>query len=376
MPTRARTTFASFRTLIAVLAFTLVATGLGACASPAEQALRGPVWALTATTSTLPAFQGVIPPAERLQYTIQFAPAGRWTGQADCNQVAGSYTTTRREGLEIMLGPSTMMACPEGSIAQLYLIALSNTVGFDATNARLTLRLDGGGTLEFVASDFIAAPESPDASAEASGEPSAEPTPVATATPKPTAKPTPSPSPTPKPTPKPTATPAATPKPTATPAPTAAPPATATCASADGTITVTYPGAWFTVSDVPEYQCMAFDPAPIVIDPNTGIPIASVYVVASNAVTYDEALMAATDTRTWTGVTKAAVTVSGLPGMKVSGTANGTGSYPAGTYRYAYYVDRGTDGVVVIQTTGAEGNPDITTNEQVVDQMAGRIVIK
>ena len=96
---------------------------------------------------------------------------------------AGTYRTTSSGGLTIEVGPSTMVACPDGSYSDLFLHALGQAASYAIADDELTITLRDGGTLTF----------SPAGEASAS------------ATPEPTPSPTPSPSP--SPTPEPTASP-------------------------------------------------------------------------------------------------------------------------------------------------------------------------
>jgi len=68
--------------------------------------------------------------------------------------------------------------------------------------------------------------------------------------------------------------------------------------------------------------------------------------------------------------------VSGRAGTKISAGATGAGSWVQGTTRYAYVVDRGADGVVVIQTQALAGDASFAANAQVVDDIAQTIVIR
>ena len=51
----------------------------------------------------------------RRSYTIEFKSDGTFSAKADCNQVAGAYTTTASGGMTITPGPSTMAMCPPES---------------------------------------------------------------------------------------------------------------------------------------------------------------------------------------------------------------------------------------------------------------------
>jgi heat shock protein HslJ len=130
----------------------------GATATPAATAgtapspiagLTGKAWELTALTEKTPAFQGVIPPADAGKYTIQFKDDGTFAAKADCNQVAGSYTATAAGAMTITPGPSTLVACAEGSLGDLYVLGLTNTTGYELASGQLTLKLKDGGTLQF-----------------------------------------------------------------------------------------------------------------------------------------------------------------------------------------------------------------------------------
>ena len=122
-------------------------------ASPAPgPALVGPTWQLTAITEKTPAFQGVVPAADQPKYTVTFDASGSFQATADCNQVAGTYTSTGSGGLKITPGPSTLVMCPEGSLADLYMLGLSNAASYAiATDGTLTITLADGGTLTFKA---------------------------------------------------------------------------------------------------------------------------------------------------------------------------------------------------------------------------------
>ena len=62
----------------------------------------------------MPAFQGVVPAADQANYTIEFKSDGTFNAKADCNQLAGTYTTTGSGGLTIVPGPMTLAAVPRG----------------------------------------------------------------------------------------------------------------------------------------------------------------------------------------------------------------------------------------------------------------------
>ena len=78
------------------------------------------------------------------KYTIQFSSDGTFSGQNDCNQIAGSYTTTSSGGMTITPGPSTLAACPPGSLSDIYLAGLSGVTSYALTDGRLVLNTTGG----------------------------------------------------------------------------------------------------------------------------------------------------------------------------------------------------------------------------------------
>ena len=197
--------------------------------------LTGRTWQLSAITGQTPAFQGVIPPAEQPLYTIAFATDGSFAARADCNAIAGTYTLSGSDRMTITPGPSTLVACPDGSYGSLFAHALGAVTTWAIADDDLTLTTSDGGTGTFVdAATALAVPSTPPTatptvSPTASSAPSPSPTPTATpaptATPTATATPAPTAPPTPSPTPAATAAPTAAPTtaPTATPAPTAKP---------------------------------------------------------------------------------------------------------------------------------------------------------
>jgi heat shock protein HslJ len=136
------------RTLIAV-AFAVSAVVAACSGSGSSSSLTGKTWQLTAITEVTPAFQGVVPAADQPNYTIEFKSDLSLSAKADCNSVLGTYTTTSTGGLTIILGPSTLVACPEGSLAPQYVAGLSNAASYVVANSALTITLKDGGTLAF-----------------------------------------------------------------------------------------------------------------------------------------------------------------------------------------------------------------------------------
>jgi len=91
-------------------------------------------------------------------YTIQFNADGSAAIRADCNTTSASYTTDEN-AININMGATTLVACPEGSLDALYLNTLTNvtTYFFEARDLYLELPADGG-TMKFT-STIISVPE-------------------------------------------------------------------------------------------------------------------------------------------------------------------------------------------------------------------------
>lgn len=111
--------------------------------------LTGKTWQLTAITEQVPAFQGVVPEADQARYTIAFNADGTYNALADCNNLNGKYTTTGTGGLTIEPGAMTQMACPEGSMADMYVAALMSAESYVVASGQLTITTTAQGTLVF-----------------------------------------------------------------------------------------------------------------------------------------------------------------------------------------------------------------------------------
>ena len=97
--------------------------------------LTGRTWQLAAITGKTPAFQGVIPAAEQPLYTIAFSTDDTFVARADCNAISGTYELRRTDGMTITAGPSTLVACPEGSYGSLFAHSLSTVTTWAITGA-------------------------------------------------------------------------------------------------------------------------------------------------------------------------------------------------------------------------------------------------
>ncbi len=133
--------------VLAALTVALVVTACqpGASASPSS-GLEG-TWQWTASTEAVPASQAVVPDPEN--YTITFNADGTFAAKADCNQVAGTYTADG-SNLALVLGPSTLAACAEGSMGGLYVEYLDLIATYAISGDELTATfIDDTGTMTF-----------------------------------------------------------------------------------------------------------------------------------------------------------------------------------------------------------------------------------
>jgi len=130
--------------IVLVIGAALVAAG---CSS--GNSLTGKTWQWTAMTTTAPTSQSVVPADQHANYTVEFKGDGTFAAKVDCNQVGGTYTTTSSGGLAIVPGPSTLVACPEGSMAPLFLGGLSTAASYTVTGGALTITTTDASTLTF-----------------------------------------------------------------------------------------------------------------------------------------------------------------------------------------------------------------------------------
>jgi heat shock protein HslJ len=70
------------------------------------------------------------------KYTIGFKSDGKFSAKADCNQVAGGYTTTSSGGLTITPGPSTLVACGADSLGDMYVAGLAMAASYSISEPR------------------------------------------------------------------------------------------------------------------------------------------------------------------------------------------------------------------------------------------------
>jgi heat shock protein HslJ len=131
------------------VALSLVGLLVGACAAPAASpsvspgasvpAMQGKPWLWT--SSTIAEAPVITDPTK---YTITFATDGTFEAKVDCNQVAGTYTATDSGAATITPGPATLAACPEGSLADVFLAGLTGVTSYEMSAGQLVLTAPNG----------------------------------------------------------------------------------------------------------------------------------------------------------------------------------------------------------------------------------------
>lgn len=134
------------RLFIGILTLVVGGLVLAACSPSSGSALTGKTWQWTGSTTAVPASQSVVPDPEN--YTITFNADGTFQAKVDCNQAAGDYTTSGSE-LTITLGPSTLAACPEGSLDGLFRDGLGSAASYSVSGEEMTITLSDEGTMQF-----------------------------------------------------------------------------------------------------------------------------------------------------------------------------------------------------------------------------------
>jgi heat shock protein HslJ len=328
--------------------------------------LRG-AWLVT-DYQTAPGSVSAVLEGTELTVTFGFTSVG---GFAGCNSFSGTYGTNGNVARVGRLA-TTRIACDQSVMDQetAFLDALQGLSLVERRGSTLFLK-DLSGSIKV----GLAKPAE-EAGASPSPAESEAATPKASATPKPTETPTATPTSTP------TATPTATPAPTATAAPTAPPrpsvppidlPATTDCTlvASDGTplVTLAYLDSWYTVTSPPDLACRYFDPAEITVpaDPST-LVTAVMATVSSDS--YSDAVTAATDPATWQVNETLDLEVGGQPATMVEAQALvDADGVPAGSSRFAYLIDLGSSGTLMVWTQAATPDETYASNAAVVSLM-------
>ena len=106
---------------------------------------------MTSLTIANPPFQGNVPAAEQPKFTMAFAADGSFSALADCNTLIGTWSAGSGGTLTLQIGPSSLVACGDDSLSDLYIIGLNNVVSYAIASKQLTLTTDDGGTLVYKA---------------------------------------------------------------------------------------------------------------------------------------------------------------------------------------------------------------------------------
>lgn len=82
-------------------------------------------------------------------YTVEFTPAGEVFVQADCNRAIGEFILENDNRMAVAVGPTTLAACPSGSIGTDFLQAMGNASLFFFQDGDLFIDLKfGSGTMQ------------------------------------------------------------------------------------------------------------------------------------------------------------------------------------------------------------------------------------
>jgi heat shock protein HslJ len=133
---------------LVVVASALALVLLAACGE-GTSGLVGPTWRWTNLTENAPLAHSEV--SDPSLYTLTLADDGSFQAKADCNSVVGTYVT---DGDEITLspGPSTLVACPEGSLADQFVSLLHTVSTFGVDGDDLALHFeDAAGKMTFTA---------------------------------------------------------------------------------------------------------------------------------------------------------------------------------------------------------------------------------
>ena len=149
-----RTSFLRSSLLVAAAAILVACSGGGASPSASTSAsaaaggeLVGPTWQWSASTTTAPASQSVVPDPEN--YTLQFAEDGTFSAKADCNQLGGEFTTGDGGTLTIAPGPMTLALCPAESLSDMYVASLATVQSYEINADGQLVLTTADGTLTF-----------------------------------------------------------------------------------------------------------------------------------------------------------------------------------------------------------------------------------
>ena len=129
----------------AVVAAVVVATlVLVACSSGSS--LTGKTWQWVSWTTVTPTVAVGCAGPVRLHDRVRLG----WDTQAkaDCNTVAGTYTSSASGGLKIPPDPSTLAACGADSLSGIFVEKLGLAIGYTFFRSEMTINLQDLGTMQ------------------------------------------------------------------------------------------------------------------------------------------------------------------------------------------------------------------------------------
>jgi len=133
------------RRWVAAAGLAAAALVLAACSSGSS--LTGKTWQWISWTTVTPQSQSDVP--EPSAYTIEFLSDGTFQAKADCNAVAGTYTSTSSGGLKIYPGPSTLAACGADSMSEAFVEKIGLAISYTFFRSEMTINLQDLGTMQF-----------------------------------------------------------------------------------------------------------------------------------------------------------------------------------------------------------------------------------
>lgn len=134
--------------LIAAVALAACTAGGATESTDAAGDITGITWQWMSVDSTSSGGEKTTVPNPE-NYTLVFNDDGTVTGTADCNSFSGAYTYEEGGAMTISLGPTTAMACPEGSLDSQFLQLLGAVAAGGPASADM-LALTGAGGADYM----------------------------------------------------------------------------------------------------------------------------------------------------------------------------------------------------------------------------------
>jgi hypothetical protein len=166
-----------------------------------------------------------------------------------------------------------------------------------------------------------------------------------------------------------------------TSAPTVAPTADASGGTADlqscradkAGITVSYPAGWYTVTGLPDWNCMLFDRNPIDIQPNTELPMVAIQL-SQETRAYATVVEDFKTNTVYELIGSDTGQVDGLDATALEVNNTGVGYFEKGVHQLVVVVDRGSRGCLVLEVIGKPG-ADFDANSEILGTVVSNIKI-